>query len=221
MVFLASNVGAPSQACAGQITVQTTIAGTAEPWNFVGGVNTNFQYGINDGTAPDVLSASNGFSFAPGGSFTLTYVHPPGQLGGTVSNGAGFPFVDPGGNTSLLANDFNGSSGHPFQSFYFDHATYPAYVAELVGTFANSTGAIVGTPFPVSLGTTVTVPVGATQLQLGINDDIFSDNRGSFTFTVTGPAFSAVPEPSTLTLAGLAGLALSGYASRRRRASAG
>jgi hypothetical protein len=188
IALLASTVGPLGQVDGGHgISVKTTVAGTAQPWNFVGGVNANFPYGVNDGTAPVVLSAANGFNFAPGGSFTITYVHPPGQLGGTVTNGAGFPFVDPGGNTSLVANNFNGSSGHPFPSFYFNPATYPAYVAELAGTFADNTGAVVGTPFPISLGTTVTVPAGATQLQFGIIDDIFSDNQGSFTVTVTGP----------------------------------
>ena len=61
---------------------------------------------------------------------------------------------------------------------------------ELVGTFADGSGKIVGTPFFVGASRTRIVPVGATQLQLGINDDVYNDNGGSFLVSVTN-----VPEP--------------------------
>jgi RNA polymerase sigma factor (sigma-70 family) len=69
--------GPAESARAGQLTVQATVQGTDQPWNFTpGGLNTNFQYGINDGTGPLVLSAADGFNFAQGGSFTITYIGP-------------------------------------------------------------------------------------------------------------------------------------------------
>jgi hypothetical protein len=79
-------------------------------------------------------------------------------------------------------------------------ATYPINLGELVGTFANSSGAIVGTPFAVGDSASVTIPTGATELFLGINDDIYGDNAGSYTVQVSGPAagLSSVPEPSTV-----------------------
>src|SRR5438067_10418276 len=67
---------------------------------------------------------------------------------------------------------------------------------ELVGTFAND-GVIVGKPFPIGNGpTALTVPAGANQLLLGINDNRYSDNSGSFTVALAVTAVSAVI-PST------------------------
>jgi len=78
---------------------------------------------------------------------------------------------------------------------------------ELVGTFADSVGVIVGKPFFVGLSRIVTVPAGATRLQLGVNDDVWGDNGGSFFADVT---ITDVPEPSVvlLVLAGWGLLAL-------------
>ena len=95
--------------------------------------------------------------------------------------------------------------GHGFfPSKYFDPADYPVYLMTLVGTFADGTGAILGTPFSIGLGRTVVVPTGAARLQLGLNDNLYGNtegyaaNSGSLTVSVTG--LSAVPEPSTLAL---------------------
>ena len=51
----------------------------------------------------------------------------------------------------------------------------------LIGTFANSKGLIIGTPFLIGDGpTNIVAPEGASQLQLGINDNLFKDNSGLF-----------------------------------------
>lgn len=61
----------------------------------------------------------------------------------------------------------------------------------LCGCFTDATGAIIGQPFPIGNGPlTLKVPTGATQLQLGINDDILSGNRGSFTIAVNGTNYT-------------------------------
>jgi hypothetical protein len=100
--------GRTESAEAGQLTLQETVAGTDMPWNFTpGGLNTNFQYGINDGTGPLVPNASDGFSFAPGGSFTVTYIS------GLVSAGPGFwPFVDADGDTQEATDNHTGTGEH-------------------------------------------------------------------------------------------------------------
>jgi hypothetical protein len=54
----------------------------------------------------------------------------------------------------------------------------------LMGTFADDSGVIVGTPFEVGNFRILTVPAGATRLQLGMNDDHWSDNVGEFTVLI-------------------------------------
>jgi hypothetical protein len=176
------------------IVVTTTIDGTQGPWTFSSSLNSSFQYGTDSELPPTVVGASDGFDFAPGGTFTITY------LSGTVSVGSGFPFTDANGDTAFPVDGGVGSSGKHFPSFYMDPATYPINLGELVGSFANSSGVIVGSPFKVGDSASITVPSGATQLQLGINDDIYGDNAGSYTVKVTGPGISTVPEPSTGTM---------------------
>jgi hypothetical protein len=93
---------------------------------------------------------------------------------------------------------------------YFPSLYIPSTIVnlgELVGDFTDSSGAVIGSPFLLGVGpTVVTAPAGATQLQLGINDDIFIDNVGSLSVQVNGPsATSAIPEPSTLIVWSLLG----------------
>jgi hypothetical protein len=61
----------------------------------------------------------------------------------------------------------------------------------------------IGTPFAIGLRRTVSIPVGATQLQLGINDDIFIDNTGELNLAVSQSV--SVPEPSTIFGLGILG----------------
>jgi hypothetical protein len=206
-----------TMASAGTIDVTNTILGTQGPWTFSSTLNSGFQYGTDSELPPVVLSTASGFDFAAGGTFTITY------LSGTVSVGSSFPFTDANGDTAEPVDNGPGSSGKDFPSFFMDHATYPINLGELVGTFANSSGTIVGTPFKVGDSASVTIPTGATQLQLGINDDIYGDNAGSYSVEIGGPsaAVSTVPEPSTLGSLG-AGLALLAmFAALRNKLTAG
>jgi hypothetical protein len=143
----------------------------------------------------------------PGGQYTIQYIS------GTTSSGGIFTsFYDANGNPGYVTNMNGGTSDNHFPSYYFNPATYPTYLAELVGTFADSSGDIVGTPFPIGDLATVTAPAGATQLQLGINDDIYHDNSGSLQIQV-----SAVPEPSSFILLGVvAAFGFIAYRWRRR-----
>jgi hypothetical protein len=207
-----------SPAQAGTITTAVSVDGTDMPWNWVNlGLNTTDQFGINDGPGPVVISATNGFAFNSGDVLTLTY------LSGLVSVGSSFPNTDAKGDTADAVNNSNGSTGKPFPSLYMNPATYPINLGELVGTFANSTGVIVGTPFAIGDGPDpVTIPTGATQLELGINDDRFGDNTGSWSIQVSGPGpvVSGVPEPGTAGLCGFALVCLGFVAHRRRAANA-
>jgi hypothetical protein len=113
-----------------------------------------------------------------------------------------------------------GSSGQPFPSFYIDptNSGPPIYLNALIGAFTDSSGVVIGTPFAPGDGPfTISVPVGATELSLGVNDDIFSDNSGSLQINVAGIA-SGVPEPATwaMMLLGFAGLGFAFRQSQRK-----
>lgn len=178
------------------VTTSTTVDSTAGPWDPT--INSSLDYGQHNNSAPDAVSSP--FSFAAGGQFTITYDS------GTVSAGFNFPDTDAKGDTGFLANNSLGNSGNPFPSAYVPSSQYPAYLMELIGAFASSTGEVVGTPFVIGDNFTATAPSGATQLLLGFNDDIFPDNAGSITVDISGP--SAVPEPASwaMLLVGLTGI---------------
>jgi hypothetical protein len=62
-------------------------------------------------------------------------------------------------------------------------ASGPIATGGLMGAFTDSDGNVVE-PVAIGTGATLTVPSGATQLQLGINDNVYQDNTGGFTATV-------------------------------------
>ena len=73
-----------------------------------------------------------------------------------------------------------------FPSYYIDHADYPAYIEQLIGVFADANGVIVGTPFLIqSTPRKLTVPLGATQIMLGVNDWGTNDNSGALNVSIT------------------------------------
>jgi hypothetical protein len=190
-------------------TVNTSVDAMAMPWIWnTTTMNSGFQFGIQDGIGPDVINSSSGISFASGGTLHVTYV-----LGRTTAFGGDPPEVDANGYGpppspfEYDANDNLGSSGTDFPSFYM--APYPIYLNELVGAFTDAAGTIVGNPFAIGNGPfSITIPNGASQLQMGINDDIFFDNSGSLAVTVDGPDASVVPEPGTLILISIPLIAL-------------
>jgi uncharacterized protein (TIGR03437 family) len=96
--------------------------------------------------------------------------------GFTATDASGYP-GDATDNTVLA----NGS----YPSYFISSSSYPVYASELIGTFANN-GVIVGNPFPVGDGPkTFTIPSGANQLLLGVDDNDYSDNTGSWQIKVT------------------------------------
>jgi PEP-CTERM motif len=198
-------------------TITTTVNSTAEPWMWSsGGLNSGFQYGVLNGSAPVVIGASDGLSFAAGSMVTLTY------LSGLASTCAGCPSVDANGWTAAATNDKVGSSGNPYPSKFM--SPYPIYLMALVGTFADGTGAIVGTPFFVGTGpVSFAVPAGATQLLLGMNDDFFLDNTGSLSVQVADPTGGggSIPEPASILLLGFGLAAGAGMHRIMRRRKSG
>lgn len=199
------------------ITIAQPVSATAGPWNYTnGGLNTDFQYGAGNQAAPAIVNATSGLDFHAGDALTLSYVS------GLVAAGPAFPAVDANGETSIPFNNSTGSTGKVAPSAYMNPSTYPINLMELVGTFVDGAGGIVGTPFAIGNSTlAVNIPAGAAVLQMGINDDNYGDNSGAFLVDITGPGspMSATPEPSTA-VSLLTGLVLIALAVRLRRRGA-
>jgi hypothetical protein len=195
------------------VSVNVTVSGMAGPWQYVsGGLNSSYQYGQGDELPPTVVTSAAGFSFTPGDSITVTY------LSGTATIDRGISPTDARGrgpgalNSEVPINgnsDVNGFGYAP--SRFFNSTEYPAYYGELVGTFADGSGQIVGTPFNIGDLVQVTVPAGATQLQFGVNDTKFSDNTGSWKIQVS----EQLPKPPSLRLVN--GASMPGEVSHNKR----
>jgi hypothetical protein len=198
---------------AGSVTVP--VDAKAMPWLWDNAaLNTSYQFGVQDGTAPTVVSG--GVSFVPGTTLVITYLSGLTDAfgGAPVVDGKGYG-VDPPSPFPFDASDTPGSTGQFFPSLYMDSGSYPIYLNALVGAFVDAGGNILPPPFVINNGpTSVVVPVGAVALQLGINDDFFGDNQGALSANIRDA--SAVPEPSAFLLLGFP-LALTALAHRRRQ----
>lgn len=211
------------------------VAGTSNPWDWVaGGLNDAYQYGGVDGSGPTIATfASAGIT--AGGSWAIRYVSglvsafdgAPPSVNNNGYVGSFFKDNDPGSTGGFFP-------GHYMPSEWNDDPNAGLFLAALVATFTDDAGNIIGNPFSVgtvlfdgtNYGYVIGVggnptPVGATRIQLGINDDIFRDNSGSFRVCV-GESFescdrliSGVPEPESWALM-IAGFGLVGGAMRRR-----
>jgi hypothetical protein len=131
-----------------------------------------------------IVSPTNGIAFITGSVLTIRYVS------GTVSTGPELqlPFTDANGEVGNAANNGNrGITGTVAPSYFMSPTTYPIYSGEPVGAFTDSNGSIIGIPFAIGDGPgRLAIPTGATQLQLGINDDKYADNVGAWSVQVTG-----------------------------------
>lgn len=162
------------------VATTITVPATAPPWAWVnGGLNTNYQFGTTVGaTAPAVVSG-----LIPGQVLTISAT-------GITSFDGGIDTEGPGGGLSATGLT-PGSIGTGFPTKFMANAALSGVnsatnylgIGGLAGAFCKSDGTLVSI-LAVGLGGTFVVPAGADQLQLGINDDDFVNNTGSFTATV-------------------------------------
>jgi hypothetical protein len=168
------------------------------PWDPV--LNPGFAYSTDGAPLPPVvIDDSSGISLAPGSEITVQWIS------GLVTCCGGDPSVDANGHVGF-GDAKNANHNYPSQ---YTPADWDTWVMALMGTFTDASGVIVGTPFEIGDFRVLTVPVGASRLQLGINDDIWADNDGAFDVAITN-----TPESDTALLFafGLLGLGM------RRRA---
>lgn len=213
-------------------TIDVIVNSTDEPWNpALPGINsTSYGFGIvdpGDQTGPAVVNTV--ISFATGNQIVITYLSGLDTTNSVTDPPS--PYVDGIGYTNL---EWDGSpsgiqAGAPGTFIPCNSLTpgcvptAPIYLQEVLGTFTDGAGDIVGTPFVVGDGTTVTVPAGASALQLGINDMYWIDNADDpdnpLTFSVSdqGNGTTQTPEPGTFVLVGGALLAI-GYRRSKRHA---
>lgn len=90
----------------------------------------------------------------------------------------GYHWID-----SLGRFDFN---------FFYPNSVIPVFAGALIGGWADVTGALVTNPFLIGNSLTAKVPAGATQLLMGTNDAVFSDNTGAWQVSVNGASAVAV-----------------------------
>jgi hypothetical protein len=154
------------------------------PWVWKpGGENQAFSFGYPNGTAPVVVPLA-ALGAKQGGSLTIAYA------GGQIAIGEGGRPADAGGYSGL--NNEMGPLG-AFPSRYVQGD--PVNLGALVAVFTDGAGNILAAPFAVGAGrTTQAIPPGASQLQLGINDDVFGGstaearNSGGFTVRIARSA---------------------------------
>jgi hypothetical protein len=164
-LFLMSAQALPG---ADQTTVIKYIPASSGPWVVTLSLNADYPYGGMPGP-PVVFSAADGFAFQVGDVLTIKYDSGLWCGGTYVSQGTcvdanGYRIYGPSDNHPL------GTPAVYAPSKYMDPSSYPIYLMQLVGAFADSRGQIVGTPFKVGNGPiNATIPAGAAQLQLGAN----------------------------------------------------
>jgi len=197
-----------------------TVNAQTQPWEFNTDINLNtaFQFGIGDGLSPTIIDLAN-LGAQPGDLITVRDVR-----GSTDAFGDG-SFVDSNGYDSdsgtiygtLLTNGEIGSSELGFPSKFMTD-DWDLYLNALVGTFADDLGNIVGQPFAIKDGfRDLEVPVGATRLQLGINDDIFNDNNGALQVVVSLAGLDGINDGNGVFIHGINGGAATGNALQRNQ----
>jgi hypothetical protein len=172
-----------------------SVPGTAGPWDVTNAGNPYYGQSLAINNTPPDQTAPTTVAVTPGENLTITYV------GGLTSAFGGTPDVDAVGYVNgAFGSGMNlsgiGSSGGFFPSHFMDltNSGPDIWLEALIGDFVDGSGTLIGNPFAPGDGPFhIVAPAGAVALQLGMNDDIFSDNTGALSISVT----NGVPEPAT------------------------
>lgn len=154
-----------------------SVPSTTQPWSVAGGQNTGYPFTATGGTAPVVIPCTPGSTIVLTGTGTIVTSFASGVTPDTLPPSNGQAANYPGGQGNIRGS----------------------FCATLMGAFTDAGGNVV-TPTtgtgPVTVGagpTTFLVPVGAVQLQLGIDDVAYASGSGSFnvSYTLTKQAVSS------------------------------
>jgi len=144
-----------------------TVNSKSIPWNPLINKSKNFSFKTKK---PDKQASPTILKVKSGDNLTIQYV-----LGDVYADWKGYPKrkTDANGYPKVMKTYLG-----RLPSYYInDKINHMA----LIGTFTDSKGIIVGTPFFIGNGPVdLTVPNGSNQLQLGVNDNLFRDNSGLF-----------------------------------------
>lgn len=165
-----------------RVLAEVAVPGAAAPWDRRINPAMKAQYD-HDVDAPPRIVPLAPLGLQAGDSVAI-------QCVGGRANGGGLPDTGCLGLTQFPpANDvlYTQVCGQPgttacrsvAPSKFIDPASYPVYLMQVIGAFADQTGVVVGTPFVVTrTRRTVTVPKGASQLLLGFNDTLYGPGNG-------------------------------------------
>ena len=207
----------------GAQALSVTVDAKQQPWEFSNTLNSDKPFGA-DGTVNPAFTSPGGQGPEIAGFQTADIMGPFAGSEFTFNNVATtginihptFPGLQNlGVEGTTLGGRYGDDVGYYglFPSFYSSDS---ANLGRLIGVFTDDNGAIKGDPFALGAGSfSVLAPLEATRLQFGINDDLFPDNSGTFTFDVTQSAIAAVPVPPAVWLFGSALLGLTAMRKRK------
>jgi hypothetical protein len=150
-------------------TEDLLVPPAATPWEFTGGINSAFDFGNHSGTAP----IAAGTPLTPGWKVGVYY-----QSGWVKISDSERPHVDANGQRDDISGDTMGSSGNYFPTHYAITGKSTLGKGGLIVAFTDGSGNVIEVHADGNSGF-YTVPVGASKIQLGINDDSFLDNLGT------------------------------------------
>lgn len=157
--------------------IPVLVPATAMPWATGGGQNASYLFGLDDGSPPVVVP----LALAAGESVTVAATGLDSVSGGGSIFGGGT--AGPAGDGTVTGAN-GGITGTYYPTKYMSGSTLGN--GGLCGAFTDADGNVIQ-PLSIGAGGTFTVPTGAVQLQLGIDDDQFANNSGYFMASVTPP----------------------------------
>lgn len=170
LLIVAIACAVPVTATAREVTV--VVDAKSGPWSVK--INPKMPYGVGDAGPPTIVPGIEPDS-------GKVEIYPDGKIGVADKT------FDSAGDQDRAVDDSTGRKKSRFPSFYTPKVLYPAYAHGLVATFLDPEGKIVGRPYMVGSGVRVPIPEQATQLALGVNDDSFAANTGSYTVKLVLP----------------------------------